>query len=291
MKSLDFLVVMDIFMTDLAEMADIVLPAATFLEHRWAHGYYVAHLPMVSVAQKVFEPSGDCWPDTKFWIELGKKMGFEKYFPWKDEEEFLEKEVLGKMGKTFADVKDSPQGFFYAPKVPDQPAAERTKPFNTPSGKVEIYSEKLEKMGLPPLPLPYDEPLESPISTPEVFRDYPLLGITGTRNHAYEHTWGRNLQALRRACPDPLVQIHPEDAKKYDVEDKEWVYIESPHGEVRMKADVSEDILPGVISMPHGWGGIANVNFLTCEENKGLVNGTPTNKGIACRVKRSAKTT
>lgn len=286
-ESLDFLAVMDIFMTDLAEMADIVLPAASPLEHRWAHGYYVAHIPLVSVASKVFEPSGECWADSKFWIELGKRMGYEDKFPWEDEEAFLEKEVLGVLGKSFKDLETSPQGFFYAPKVPDQPAALRTEPFDTPSGKVEIYSERLAEKGLPPLPLPYDEPIESPITKPELFKEYPLMALTGTRNHAYEHTWGRNLPSLRRSCPDPLVQIHTTDAEKYGVVHGEWIYIESPRGEVRMKADVSEDILPGIISMPHGWGGDANVNFLTNEEDKGIVLGTPTNKGIACRVKQS----
>lgn len=283
-EELDFIVVMDHFMTDFAEMAHIVLPAASFLEHRWVHAYYVAHLPLVSVADKVFDLSDESWPDARFWIDLGKRMGYEEYFPWDDEDDLIQKNILGPLGKTFADLEESPQGFFYAPRVPDRPASERTEPFKTPSGKVELYSERVAKMGYPPLPVPYEEPLESPVTRPELFKEYPLIALTGIRSHAYEHTWGRNLPTLRRVTPDPEVEINPKDAEKHGVEQGEWVFIESPKGRVKMKTRITDDILEGLVAMPHGWGGECNVNLITNDEERGIVLGTTPTKGLACRL-------
>ncbi|MDY7035376.1 MAG: molybdopterin-dependent oxidoreductase [Thermodesulfobacteriota bacterium] len=285
-KKLDFIVVMDLFMTDLADkFADIVLPAATFLEHNWLHCYIYGHLPLLSLANKVFEPAGECRGDADFWIELGRRMGYEEYFPWKSEKEATA-EVVKSIGKTIKDFQESPKGFFYAPRHPDKPASERDTPFRTPSGKVEIYSEKLAKMGYPPLPVPYEEPVESPITKPEIFKEYPLFVLAGTRNHAYEHTWGRNFPTLRRITPDPLVQVHPKDAKKCGIEQGEWVYIESPRGRVKMKADISEDIMEGVISAPHGWGGESNINLISNDEDRGPVLALPMNMGFAGRLRK-----
>ena len=286
LKELDFLAVMDVFPTDLTEYADVVLPSATFLEHRWAHVYVAAHLPLISVAEKVFEPAGEAWSDSKFWIELGRRMGYEDKFPWKDEDGAVEAALMEAAGKTFEDLAASPRGLFYAPKAPDAPAAERQEPFHTPSGKVEIYCERLEKLGYPPLPTPYVEPLESPVSTPELCKEFPIMATTGTRVEAYEHTWGRNLPRLRRIVPTPLVQTNPEDAKKYDLDDGEWVYIESPTGKCKMKVDISEDTPEGYISMPHGWGGESNVNLITSDEVLGPVTFTAVYKGVPCRFQK-----
>ena len=53
-------------------------------------------------------------------------------------------------------------------------------------------------------------------------------------------------------CPEPLLEINAKDAEKYGVNDREWVIIESPKGEIKMKANTYEDMMEGVIGMPHG---------------------------------------
>jgi anaerobic selenocysteine-containing dehydrogenase len=302
LKELEFILVMDIFMTDLAELADIVLPAATLLERDWANSYWPIRRPVLGIGRKVLEPLGECWSDSKFWLELAKRMGYEKILPWKNDEEVLE-DVSRSVGKTLKEMEELPQGYLYAPrayKYYERDVAEEfsreyfkapnslKKGFRTPSGKVEIYSERLEKMGITPMPVPYEEPYESPVTKPELFKEYPLMALAGTRTEEYVHTVGHNIPRLRSRHPDPLLQINPKDAEKYGVNDGEWVIIESPKGEIKMKANVSEDMMEGLVSMPFGWGGESNVNLLTSVDEPGPVVGSTNLKGFACRVKKSS---
>jgi len=281
MESLDFLVVQDLFMTETAELADIVLPATTGLESRWSHAYIWAGLALIAMSKKVFEPAGECWSDSGFWLELGKRMGFNSAFPWKDTDEIIEKEILAPFGKTIKDLQDNPGGFFYAPKTD---RIHETEGFNTPSGKIELYSSILDDLGLPPLPVPYIEPLESPVSTPDVFKKYPFIAISGARQDTYEHSCWRNIPTLRRHRPDPRIEINTEDSKKIGIEDGEWAIIESPKGRITMKAEVTDDIMEGVVSMPHGWSGEYNVNILTSVDSLDPFTAAPILKGFACRV-------
>lgn len=284
LKELDFILVMDIFMTDLAEFADIVLPAAIALETDWAMNYEQAHLSLVTIANKVAEPPGECWPDSNLWVELAKRMGYEKAIPWKDGEGVLE-DICRSMGKTLKEMRELPQGYWYQPK---RSKAYEKEGFRTPSGKVEFYSETLEGMGLPPLPVPYQEPAESPVTQPKLFKEYPLTAITGIRVEEYEHTWAHNIPSLRRRVPDPLVEIHPKDAQKNGIEDGEWIIIESPKGQAKMKVKITDDMMEGVIATPHGWGGECNINMLTTDEEPGPVVGALMAKGFACRVRKAA---
>jgi len=281
MEKLEFLLVTDIFMTDFAEYADIVLPATISIECEWANSYEQAHLPLVGISTKVVDPPGECWSDSKFWIELAKKMGYTEAIPYQDDDEMLE-DICKSIGVTREKLREeSPQGYWYAPKTNKE---YETKGFDTPSGKVEIYSARLEKMGIPPLPIPYEEPSISPINHPEIFKEYPLFCIGAARVEEYEHTWARNIHSLRRRVPDPLVDIHPKDAEKYKIENGEWCSIESPNGKITMKANITEDMKEGVIAVPHGWGGESNVNVLTSDENLGPYIGAALMRGFPCRL-------
>ncbi len=282
-KNLDLFVVVDLFMTETAEFANIVLPGATGFEDNWLHCYLWAGINAIAMAQKVFEPAGECLGISRFWLELGRRMGYEDYFPWKNTDELIES-ILKPYGKDIQWMKEHPGGFFYAPRVVK--SYER-KGFRSPSGKMEIYSETLEKMGIDPLPVPYKEPIESPVSTPELFKEYPLMANAGQRYEEYEHSCWRNLPRLRSRRPDPKAQIHPKDAERYGVKHGEWVIIESPQGEVKMKADVTEDTLEGLVTMPHGWGRECNVNLITSCVKLDPIIGAVTCRGLACRIKKA----
>jgi anaerobic selenocysteine-containing dehydrogenase len=287
LEELDFVAVMDVFMTELAELADIVLPAATFLERDWATiDIGAGHKAGVAIVRKVLEPIGECWSDTKFWLELAKLMGYEKALPWKDDEEVLEA-ICQAEGKTLKEIEEGTQGFHGSRGYKSYKGDTLGKKgFPTPSGKVEIYSERLEKMGITPIPVPYEEPCESPVTKPDLFKEYPLTGLSGVRKEAFTHTQGRTLPALRSRCPDPLFDINPKDAEKYGINNGEWAIIESPRGKIIMKANISEDIMEGLISMPHGWAGECNVNYLTSTD-LGLEAGDALLKGFACRVRKN----
>lgn len=282
LRKLDFLVVMDLFMTDTAKLADIVLPAASFLERdEWPHFPFVLGVPYIMLRKKVIEFE-ECWPDIKFWMELAKRMGYEKYFPWKDVDEYMDY-VMEPSGLTVKYLREeAPQGLFWTPVKYKRYEAEG---FPTPSKKIEIYSETLEKMGHEPLPV-HIEPLESPISTPELAKKYPLILTTGSRLLEFLHSEHRNVEKLRKRNPEPFADINTETASQYGIKDGDKIAVETKRGRIEIKAKVTEDILSNVVNIAHGWDE-ANVNILTDERPANTVGGQPALKALLCRISKS----
>jgi len=124
--------------------------------------------------------------------------------------------------------------------------------FSTPTGKFELYSTRLEEWGYDPLPR-HREPPESPLSTPELFSQYPYILITGRRMPGFFHSENRQVPWLRELQRDPIVEMHPETARKHEIRDGDWVVIESPRGSVRQRARLFQGIDPRVISAEHAW--------------------------------------
>jgi anaerobic selenocysteine-containing dehydrogenase len=124
--------------------------------------------------------------------------------------------------------------------------------FGTPTGKVELYSTVLERLGYNPLPR-YYEPPESPVSNPELAKEYPLILITGGRHLPYFHSEHRQVDSLRKQHPHPITQINPETAGKLGIGDGDWVWIETLRGRVRQKCRLDKGIDPRVVHAQHGW--------------------------------------
>ena len=124
--------------------------------------------------------------------------------------------------------------------------------FNTPSGKIELWSKAYEGWGLDPLPF-YDEPPQSPVRTPDLYLKYPLIMITGARPSVFFHSEHRMIPWLREKNPEPRVDIHPETAKEYGIYDGEWIYLENDMGRVKRKARLSLTVHPKMIHTEHGW--------------------------------------
>jgi anaerobic selenocysteine-containing dehydrogenase len=221
---------------------------------------------------------GESWSDAKFWIELAKRMGYAEYFPWKDELEVYDY-VMEPMGLTVQGLLEKPEGVFYGECDYN---LDEQRGLQTPSGKVEIFSESLKSVGADPLPC-YQEPPESPLSTPELAREYPLVLTTGARVPEYFHSQLRGLRRLRRLRPEPTAEIHPDTAAQYGVNDKDIIEVRTKRGAIRIKANVTEDIVPGAVSISHGWRE-ANVNILTDDAPVDPVAGNPSLKAMLCRV-------
>ncbi len=287
LETLDFLLVMDIFMTPTAEMADVVLPAATFLERT-----DIIHIPYASIAAVPYAMLGEqavpemyeSWPDWKFVCELGRRMGYGEDFPWQTVEELIEY-YLEPSDMSVRQLKEeSPTGVRsgtvedeeYWRQHPDQPR------FPTPSGKVELYCETLKGIGSDPLPI-YIEPEESPVSSPDVAKDYPLVLTTGARVNEYWHSCFHRIAKLWQRTPEPVAEINPESAAKYGVADGQMVILETRRGRIELKASVTEDIMPGVVSIPHGWAE-ANANVLTDDAFHDRQSGYPNLHALLCRV-------
>jgi anaerobic selenocysteine-containing dehydrogenase len=288
LKSLEFLVVMDFFMTPTAELAHIVLPAATFFErtrlltHMGRPTLSGGETPCyITLAEQVLDPVEECRSDWWFYMELAKKLGYAEYFRWENIESMIE-EQLEASGIKITDLRKNPSGLFYG-----KPRAYRTyegEGFKTPTGKVEIYSTIFEKNGYDPLPS-YVEPVESPLSTPELFEDYPLMLFTGAKHVAYAQSSWRELPSLNKICPEPRIDINPGTANRLEINDGDEVTLETLRGSLKVKANVTLDIMPDVVHLPHGWRD-ANANLLTDHKMRDPVLGLVAMKTMLCRIRK-----
>jgi anaerobic selenocysteine-containing dehydrogenase len=240
---LDFLSVMDLYMTPTAELADIVLPAASWLEVDEVVGLPFRSYNFALIQQKVIQ-IGECRQDEEVLIDLARRLnlavGIESL-------EDLYNTQLKKLGITFDELKE--KGFL---SVPMRYRKFEERGFNTPSGKVELYSSIMEKYGYDPLPY-YQEPPESPLSTPELAQDYPLILTTGGRTPYYFHSEYRQIPSLREKHPAPLVEINPRTADELDIRDGEWVWIQTVRGRIKQRARLAKGIHPRVVHIEHGW--------------------------------------
>ncbi len=278
---LELLVVMDLFMTRTAELADVILPAASSFERTGLTGNPSQSSNYVILQKKVIEPIGESWPDWKFWFELAKKLGYSKEFPWKDVEEAID-ELIKPSGLTVAQLKDGPIS------LPITYRKFEKYGFGTPSEKVQLYSKILEDHGYDPLPS-YIEPAETPVSRPDLAAKYPIQGICWPRD-VYVHTQHRNISWLRILDPEPSVKIHPEDAVERKILNGDIVTIKSPRGKVRVKAHVTRRTPHGVVALVWGWGQAspeADLNLLTDDSKKNRIAGSTSNRLFLCQVEKS----
>ncbi|MGD8523133.1 MAG: molybdopterin-dependent oxidoreductase [Desulfobacterales bacterium] len=243
LEKVEFMAVSDFFLTPTAELADIVLPTATWLEMDYIGDFWKRHgyiLPRRKVIQV-----GECRSDHDMLNDLARRVGQGEH--WWDTFEGGLDYILEPMGITWQDFKkmDFIRGEVKYRKY-------RQRGFSTPTKKFELYSILLENWGYDPLP-EFREPPESPVRTPELFRDYPYILITGRRLPGFFHTENRQLPWMRELHRDPVVEIHPQTAQKENIRSGDWVVLESPRGKVRQRAKIFEGIDPRVISAEHGW--------------------------------------
>ena len=124
--------------------------------------------------------------------------------------------------------------------------------FNTPTGRVELYSTMFRQFGVDPLPY-YEEPQLSPVSTPEKMEEYPFVLTTGARTYCYFHSEGKQIPYLREINPDPLIEINPQDALEHGIADGQWVRVSNPFGSCVLKAKVTQTVYPGLVMAQHGF--------------------------------------
>jgi anaerobic selenocysteine-containing dehydrogenase len=275
LTALDLLVVRDLFMTETAELADYVLPAASFLERVELHVH--AKYQCVTMTRKILEYP-EVQDEYRFWHDLAHRLGFGGYFPWKDETE-LTGWILESAGITLKQAEAHPEGIEYAPIRYER---WRSEPLATPSGKVEFRSRYLEELGYPALP-EYRPPAYLDTPDPE----YPYVLITGARKLIYYHSRFRNIKRFRTAIPAPEAEIHPRDAEILGLADGDPVRITSRIGslEVPVKIMSKSEILPGTLQLTHGWKE-ANANLLTHDDRFDPISGFPLMKAVEVRVER-----
>ncbi len=278
LKKLGFIAVTEYFPTPGTQLADIVLPIASWLER---HILLTELVDCAKLLEPAIEPIGESWPEWKIYSELARRLGFGELF-WDGDFEKCLNYMLEPLDITCEDLKQHPEGIKLP--LPTRPEKYYEKAgFQTPSGKVEIVSDTLAEYGLEPLP-EYKEPPESPVSQPDLAESYPLVLTSGARVLAYTHSQFRNIAQLHRIMPEPLVEINPADAKPRGIQSGDTVIISSPRGSLKIKASVTDTILAGVISVSHQWPGEANVNLLVDDQNLDPISGFPPFKSQLCQV-------
>jgi len=277
LNKLDFIAVSEFFHTPGTSMADIVLPVASWWER---YGLFFDYYnDRITLTEPVIEPLGECRSDWDIYSGLAKKLGFGDEF-WDGDFKQCVDYIMEPSGITYKEMQRHPEGI----RAPHW-ESDKTG-YETPSGKIEIASSILKEHGLDPLPV-YTEPAESPLSTPELTKEFPLVLTSGARVLVYVHSQFRNIERLSRHMPEPLADIHPEDAKSRRIKSGDMVSISSPRGKIRMKANVTDTIKQGVISIPHLWPGDANANALVDDINLDPISGFPPYKSQLCQVARA----
>lgn len=296
-KKLDFTVCVDLFMTPTAMLCDVILPAASFLEKDSLKAWWV---PLQAIKKTV--DVGECKSDIEINLELSRR--FMKDFPYESVHDLFDS-LLASSGMTYKDLQEKtwimpPDGHPSKPYSRHEKGLLRPdgKPgFRTPSGKVELYSSWLEKWELAPMPY-HEEPPYSPVSTPDLFKKYPLILCTGRRMGPFFHSEHRQIPWLREQQKEPVLEIHPDTAEKLGIHNGEKVCVENWLGKITVTALTTPIIHPDVVMAEHGWWfpekegaepslfGVwdVNVNQLIPMSNEGKGGlGAPI-KSMLCRV-------
>jgi anaerobic selenocysteine-containing dehydrogenase len=251
LKNLDLYVVSEYIMTPSALLADYVLPAASWLERPFLFNYHNT-TPLIIAGEQalpeVVPGEYDRRNDFDFWRGLAIRVGQEEHWPWETVEAYYDYR-LKPMGMSFRELVKIEKWF--PPGEREFKKYEKTG-FGTPTGKVELYSTVLESLDYDPLPR-YIEPNVSPVSTPELAKEYPFILITGGRFLPYFHSEHRQVKSFRKSHPHPLVEINTETARKLEIKEGDWVWIETPKGRIIQKCKYDIDLQPDVVHAQHGW--------------------------------------
>jgi len=260
-----FTVTHDLFLTDTCKYADIVLPATSHFENldlfaSYWHLYLQLHEP-------ILEPMGECKSNFTLFKELGLRMGFEPEVFDVTEEQMIREALDYKSpfldGLTYEELRREGS---VRMKL-DRPSLVPQR-IPTPSGKIEFYSERMLRAGLPPVPE------YSPLREPE---EYPFLLVTGP-NHSFINSTFGNQERLKKLEKGPVVDMNAEDAAARGIAHGDSVRMWNGRGEVRLTAKVADNVLPGVLVTQglwweHGNDGVQAVNSLTSQRLADMGDG------------------
>jgi anaerobic selenocysteine-containing dehydrogenase len=281
LKHVEFMVVVDLFMTQTAKLADVVLPASGCFEKTQLNRAYIRN-NLVMIQNQVIEPIGKSWPDWKITFELARRLGLAREFPWQTVEDAIDYQ-LEPAGITVDMLRKNPAGIHVRDIIYEK---FKTDGFDTPTGKLEFYSTKLEEHGYLPVPR-FDGLAKHPIGFYDKKDEFPFIGISGARSNNFTHSQFRGIESLTRREPESFVDIHPDDARKKMISNGDVVRVETPNGKIHMKATISEVVHPGSIRIGWGWGEINpnfNLNNLTDDEKRNDITCTPSNRTFMCNI-------
>jgi len=296
LKRLEILVVVDFFRTPTADIADYILPPASWLE-REEIADSQNYPNFIAARQKVIEPLGECRDEYDIIFDLLNRMGVELPFPVpiKTPEDLFNFR-LKKLNMTFDEFKK--KGIVSVPLIERKYEKGLLRPdgkpgFDTPTGKCEIWSSTLDKYGYQPLPIYVDK-----YPSHHILKGYPLI-LTDGRTLEIYHGLGLTLPSRRQRVPEPIIEVHPETAKGLGIEEGDWVWIETHQNKNRFRRKVllAPHLHPKVI-----WGHThyfypekmelqerlePNINLThTIEGPHDPIDGAYQMRGVPCRISK-----
>jgi anaerobic selenocysteine-containing dehydrogenase len=257
-KSLEFCLGIDCFMNASIEATcDLFLPLATVAERE---GTVFTHYAPCTVTAGFMHKAitvGEGLSDMELVYALGNYLHPDWWTEYANVKEFIEHFRLNvkEHGEYFDKAAESvvaqiPIDYY---KYEKGLLRHDGKPgFSTPTGRVELWSTAFSQFGEDPLPY-YEEPPFSPVSTPEIMKDYPFVLTTGARTSAFFHSEHRQIAYLRELHPDPIVEINPAVAKRLNISEGQWVRIYNQYGQCVLKAHVSPIVDENTIHAEHAW--------------------------------------
>ncbi len=239
LEGLEFLVVSEMFMTDTARQADLLLPCTSFAEEE---GVRVSSWsPWVYYCPQIIEPRGQARADEDVIIELARRLKVQD-FPWNSREELLQwaAEPLAQLGISLEKLRE--KGHQLPPE--HNPVAWARRKFRTPSGRIELYSSQAQAKGL--------DPVASYLPPQSAAGELPLHLITP---HSYYriHSQFQVAPSIQKLNPIPELKLHPDLAHTKNVEESQPVRIFNERGAITARARINKNIHPQVIQIESGW--------------------------------------
>jgi formate dehydrogenase major subunit len=268
LKNLEFLVVQDIFLTETAKLADVVLPSTSWAEK---DGTFTNTERRVQYIRKAIEPIGDSRPDWEIICDIAKRMG-SKLFEYSSTQEIFEE--IRKVVPQYAGMNKKrlkrPEGLYwpcYDENHPGTPILHK-EDFNTIDGLGTFYPKSFKE------------------SAQQTDDEYPFILTTGRMSfHWHTGTMSRRSKTLHNEAPTGYVEINTEDAEKLGIQNENLVKVSTVRGKIELPAHVTNNILEGVLFIPFHFVECA-ANVLTCADNLDPVSKIPELKISAANVEK-----
>lgn len=305
LQQLDLLVSLDLYVTETSKYADYILPGSTFLERADLPAAFLgwAATPFIQATEAVVDPPGECREEWQFYDELARRLGVGG--PWALRSlRFLSRLGLFRpspMKLLDLLIRTGPQGDHFGLR---RRGLNMAKLLRAERGivladhpRVGLLRRKVKHrdrrvhLFAPQIGDEVDRLLASPDQDP----DFPLR-LIGRREFRSHNSWMHNVPSQHRQAP---LQVNPVDAAAVAIEDGEVVIVCSRDGRVRVPVEITEDVVPGTLTLPHGWGheggwrvanqrGGANYNILTAARADAAeqISGMSHLNGLPVRIER-----
>ncbi|MGY3507013.1 molybdopterin-containing oxidoreductase family protein [Bradyrhizobium sp. USDA 4471] len=295
----------DLFMTPTAALADIVLPVASCFERealKIGFDINAEAQSHVQLRQAIVDPPGQARSDTDIIFDLATRLGLGEQF-WNGNVDVSYRQQLGPSGITLEQLRAEPAGLrkpltMRYRKHAGSDSKGSPRGFQTPSRKIEFWSETFLDHGYSAMP-DFFEPPVGPVARPDLAAAFPLI-LTCAKPSLFCQTQHRALPSLRKRALHPEIELNPTTAAARGIKNGDWVDLRTPAGGMRARARFSEELDPRVVVGEHGWWqgcdelGISatdpfdatgtNFNLTVDAAVRDPVSGTPAHRSNLCEV-------